>query len=235
MKSGAVRPPLAVYAGGVPEILEAASALAIHDPGAALDSEPWLGEAIDADAAAGRFVVWGRSTVIDENTREPVLSRELFAALHERARLDAQWPVGNAGLLHVYGYLLSPVMTPFGRKHERWTRGELAALCGLPSSSFIPWASRRTLLERVTAAGQAVLDRHLCRTQDLGDVIAHIALTRTHGAAALAYALRTPTTGRRIVTMFPVADAAAILADIDSTAQRPRWNAILPGAGLTQT
>ena len=193
----------------------------------------WLGEAIDADAAAGRFASWGASSVIDELVHRPVVSIALFRALNERAKLAARWPVGNAGLMHVYGYLLSPVMTPFGRKRDRWMTGDLARLCGLPPDDFVPWASNRTLLERVTAAATTVLEHHLCRTEELGDVVSQIALTARQGPAALAYALETASTGRRIVTLFPVADAAAVLADLDGGEPRLRWNAAPPSADLS--
>lgn len=206
--------------------MDVASALAERDPRSALDSVPWLGDAIDADAAAGRFTAWGASTVIDEIIQQPVLSADLFDALHERAGLAARWPVGNAGLLHVYGYLLSPVLTPFGLKRDRWVGGDLARLCGLAPDGFVPWAGERTLLERVTVSAEGVLADHVVRTQQLGAATARIALTASEGPAALAYALET-SAGRRLITMFPVLDAAEILADIDEAVPRARWNAAL--------
>jgi len=121
----------------------------------------WLAEQIEADAAAGRFSSWGRSTVIDENTGSPVISEALFAELHRIAGLDAGWPLGNAGLLHVYGYLLSPVNTPYGRKRDRWLGGGVARAFGLPDDAFAPWfvapssatpsARDSTPLERIAA------------------------------------------------------------------------------------
>jgi len=134
----------------------------------------WMAEQIAADAAAGRFARWGRSTVVDENTREPVLSRELFDGLHELAGLGGSagevagagadagiaWPIGNAGLLHVYGYLLSTVETPYGRKRDRWLDGGVARAFGLPADAFAPWfvtpsAVGSTPLERITAVAEA--------------------------------------------------------------------------------
>jgi len=124
----------------------------------------WMAAQITADAAAGRFARWGRSTVVDENTAEPVLSRELFDELHEIAGLGGAagaaagvaWPIGNAGLLHVYGYLLSTVDTPHGRKRDRWVDGGVARAFGLPADAFAPWfvtpsATDSTPLERITA------------------------------------------------------------------------------------
>ncbi|WP_411699700.1 amino acid deaminase [Conyzicola sp.] len=122
----------------------------------------WMAAQIVADAAAGRFARWGRSTVVDEGAGAPVLSRELFDELHEIAGLhgaDIAWPVGNAGLLHVYGYLLSTAETPFGRKRDRWVDGGVARAFGLPADAFAPWfetpsAADSTPLERILALAE---------------------------------------------------------------------------------
>jgi hypothetical protein len=106
---------------------------------------------IAQDAAAGRFDAWGQSTVIDENVQVPVISAAQFEELHTAAGLAAVWPIGNAGLLHVYGYLLSTVVTPYGLKGDRWRDGELAQLFGLAPGAF--------LLESAAAAGTTVLQR----------------------------------------------------------------------------
>jgi hypothetical protein len=112
-----------------------------------------LVEQIMGDAAASRFDAWGASTVLDENLGAPVIPRSLFEYLHKLAAIPAQWPIGNAGLVHVYGYLLSAVRTPHGLKKERWLGGQLATALGLPGDHFAP-ASRAdsTLLQRVSAA-----------------------------------------------------------------------------------
>jgi hypothetical protein len=119
----------------------------------------WMTEQIRADAAASRFARWGRCTVEHDGAGEPVLTRELFDELHELAGVDASWPVGNAGLLHVYGYLLSRAETPHGRKRDRWTAGGVARAFGLPADAFAPWfvtpsASGSTPLERITAVAE---------------------------------------------------------------------------------
>lgn len=108
---------------------------------------------IRRDAAAGRLAAWGRSTVIDENTGVPSFDEPLFAELHAAAGIDADFPVGNAGLLHVYGYWFSTVMTPYGLKRERWLDGKLAAALGLPTDAFhLHDRGATTPLERVMNA-----------------------------------------------------------------------------------
>lgn len=199
-------------------LLDAASVRAQDDPAAVIDEIEWLGRAIDDDRAAGRFAAWGRSTVVDENTGEPVLGKRLFAELHARAGLDARWPVGNAGVLHVYGYLLSPVPTPYGLKRERYLDGGLACAYGLDPDAFLPWTRTRTLLARVADAASALL-----RTPVRVDAGAAVALGRAGGDGpwALAYSR-----DGRLVTTFPVASDEAVLAEWDAAPGRIRWNAV---------
>lgn len=207
--------------------------LRAHGVHAAIDGTPWLGAAIDADAAARRFDGWARSTIVDEHVGGPVLPRGVFEALHERAGLPARWPVGNAGLLHVYGYLLSTVPTPFGLKRDRWLHGTLATACGLDTDAFVPWATTTSPLQRVTAAADALLDTAPPIREALdaeGDPAAQrfglTAIVETEAAAALAYAIEQG--GHRLlVTMFPIADAAGIRAELAAGPPRPRWNASL--------
>ncbi|WP_259457114.1 amino acid deaminase [Microbacterium sp. AG790] len=209
--------------------LDAAAALAARDPFAALNALPWLGASIDADAAADRFAQWGRSSVVDENTGTAVVPASVFDALHARAGVDARFPIGNAGLLHVYGYLLSTTPTPYGLKRDRWLDGALARAYGLAADAFLPWAlpTGETLLTRVTAAMAELLARAAVRREQLGGTEAIIAVDRpaASGAAALAYAL-TSGGSTRLITTFPVAAVDDVLAGVDADGPRLRWNAV---------
>ncbi|EXJ51874.1 amino acid deaminase [Microbacterium sp. MRS-1] len=219
-----------VKSGGELSRLDAAAALATGDPAAAFDLLPWLGTSIDADAAARRFEAWGLSTVIDENTGTSVIAASVFRALHERAGIDARFPVGNAGLLHVYGYLLSTTPTPYGLKRERWLDGELARAYGLAADAFLPWAlpTGETLLARVAAAATALVERTPVRRQRVHDTEAVIAVGRAaaSGPSALAYALINGGI-QRLITTFPVASPAAVLDEVDAATPRLRWNAVV--------
>lgn len=185
-----------------------------------LDEFDWLGMAIDADAGAGRFGLWGASTVIDENLGAPVISRELFDALHARAGIAARWPVGNAGVLHVYGYLLSRVVTPYGLKRDRWVGGRLAEAFGLDREAFLPWSGEGTLLSRVSAAATAPGIPAAHRRH--GD---RAALTMYRATGSSAWALVYVVDGL-LVTTFSVSSAAQILEEWDAEPDRPRWNAV---------
>ena len=119
-------------------------------------------EQIVQDARADRFASWGYSTVIDENIGQPVIERAEFEELHAAAGLNAShWPIGNAGLIHVYGYLLSRVETPYGLKRDRWESGDLARAFGLPETAFLlgdAAVAGETVLQRVTAVLLAHLE-----------------------------------------------------------------------------
>jgi hypothetical protein len=180
---------------------------AAHVPG-------WLAACIEADAVAGRFADWGSSTVVDENTGEPVIGEGFFAELHAAAGLPCAWPVGNAGLLHVYGYLLSRVETPYGRKRDRWVDGGVARALGLPAEAFTPWfAGGSTPLERLTRAAAPLVDAHpesdsriLFRYDETpGGLAARTVVVRDSGSGttALLY-LVGGADALRLVTLFPV-------------------------------
>lgn len=200
--------------------LDAVAQRAQYDPDGAVDEHPWLGAAIDADVAADRFGHWGASTVVDENTGSPILSRAVFDALHGRAGLPSAWPVGNAGLLHVYGYLLSTTPTPYGLKRDRWIDGALARAYGLADDEFVPWARRPTLLTRVTRAADGLLAESRVRVAASNGATLALGRAPHEGPWALAYAV-----GGRLITTFPVASSEAVLTEWDAAPDRLRWNA----------
>lgn len=210
----------------VATVAQSASEAAVSD---ALSSADWLGEAIDADRAAGRFARWGRSTVIDENTESPLMPQALFDALHRRAHLEASWPVGNAGLLHTYGYLLSLVPTPFGLKRERWLGAGLSTALGLDAGHFIPWLGPDTLLARATEAAAVLLDsggEFSWYSLASGRATRAVLGDERGGMRALAYAVAAAPGGAPLlVTMFPVEQSESIRRDLDEASARLRWNA----------
>lgn len=208
----------------------AASAAARGDAEEALAAVPWLEPSIAEDAASGLFRAWSRSTIVDENVGAAVLDRAVFEKLHALAGEHSAWPVGNAGVLHVYGYLMSATPTPYGLKRERWLGPDLARAFGLADDAFTPWTAGATLLRRVTDAATALLRSPAASRIEAGGEYV-VALSAPSGPAALVYA-RAADDDLRLVTTFPVADGAAILATLDetpvgspTTPYRPRWNA----------
>jgi hypothetical protein len=198
---------------------------------------PYLLPQIAADRAADEFDHWGQSTVLDENTGTPVLPRALCETLHAHAGLPSSWPVGNAGVLHVYGYLLSTVATPYGFKRERWTGGGLADALGRDPTHFLPWdANPDTLLRRVTEAvlpvlienppGSTTVMRFDEAVGTVGDAFFRTAIVsnRSNDHSALIYGVGQGS-DIRVVTAFPVAQPTdAWLTDLRSEPPRPRYN-----------
>lgn len=207
----------------ITHVVDAAAHRALTDPASVLDDQPWLGTAIDDDASACRFDAWGRSSVIDENTGTAMLPPAVFSAIHARAGIPAHWPVGNAGVLHVYGYLLSLEPTPYGLKRSRWLDGALATAYGLASDAFVPWVGSRTILDRVGDAAGELLSSAVARSSDAAGVTTSMALGRIPdtGPWAVAYAV-----DGLLVTTFPVASADEVLAQWDAAPARLRWNAV---------
>ena len=226
----------------------------------------WLVDQVRADGAAGRFRSWGRSTVLDENVGSPVIARGVFDDLHALAGLgadDAAWPIGNAGLLHVYGYLLSNVVTPYGLKRDRWLDGGVARAFGLPSGAFAPWfetpsAGDSTSLERILAVTQPFVDdpgdgdltllwvdEHGPAAPAAPETFARTIVVRDDdtGAAALVYAVGT-VGDVRPVTAFPLDWASTPggaddwLAALEAEPPRLRYNSVdsrnVPSAPLAE-
>lgn len=220
--------------------LDAAARSAPADPDAALRPDGpvrWLAEQLDADRARGSFGRWARSTVVDEHTGAPVLDRAVLAWLQRRAGLPVEFPGADAGLAHVYGYLLSTAATPFGRKRDRWTGGALEPALGLEDGHLLPWRrpGGRTLLERVTdvvvplladppAGALLVRDDPVPGTADALRTVVHRA--QGVGGGALVYGLVGPG-GTRPVTVFPVDATPRWLRETGTLLPVPRYNVLL--------
>ncbi|OZF01499.1 hypothetical protein CH300_17805 [Rhodococcus sp. 15-1154-1] len=128
------------------------------DPGSADLNARWFGEQLVASRSdPAQMAKWASSTVIDDNLQAPVFDDRVFSWLHRGAPGTFAFPVGHAGLMHVYGYLLSSVQTPYGLKRQRWLTPDLANALGLESSFFFPTASALPLMKRVASVVLPVL------------------------------------------------------------------------------
>ncbi|MFJ4163953.1 amino acid deaminase [Microbacterium sp. NPDC089698] len=217
----------------IDDLERAAFAATVPAPDAAeqaLASIDWLVAAIETDREEGRFSLWGLSTVVDENTTKAVLDRPLFDALHKRAGLVASWPVGNAGLLHTYGYLLSLAPTPYGLKRERWLGDDLATALDLSDRHFMPWDGPRTLLARAT---DAALNLLASGGEFSSDAVTDGRATRAvlgherNNSRALAYSVASAAgAAPALVTLFPVSHADTVLDTLKVSPACLLWNAI---------
>jgi hypothetical protein len=196
----------------------------------------WLATQVDDDRERGTFGRWGRSTVVDELTGAPVVPERVLAWLQRRAGLPVEFPGTDAGLAHVYGYLLSTAATPFGPKRDRWTGGALAAALGLDPRHLLPWhrPDGRTLLERLTDAVLPVLadpagsllvrDDAVPGTADA--LRTGVVRAQGVGGGALVYGWVGPG-GVRPVTAFPVEASPRWLRETGSLLPAPRYNVVV--------
>ena len=196
---------------------------------------------ISQDAEADRFAHWGKSTLIDEFTGVAMIDRELSDLLHRVAGLKSEFPIGNAGLLHVYGYWFSEVPTPFGLKRDRWLRGELAEALGLPVDTFhLQHDSGRTLLDRVQSVMLPLLRRPPAGAR-VAEAVVDGRLTRvvvcpspqpalSSQSSALIYGIAPIGGGQSapisLITAFPFAGDPAFLLEDFSRNSTLRWNAV---------
>lgn len=186
---------------------------------------------VAADAAAGRLARWGWSSVIDEIVHEAVIEADVFDHLAAAAGREDHFPIGNAGVLHVYGYWFSEVVTPFGKKRDRWADGLLARALDQDSDAFqLREIAGTTPLQRVTTAALPVLAAPQAGVLGSADasvdgVDTRVVLVSNGGQTALVYGVDAGA-GWQLITAFPFAgDADALLSDF---ATRPalRWNAV---------
>lgn len=118
----------------------------------------WFGEQVVASQNdPAEMAKWTSSTVIDDNVQAPVFDERVFSWLHRGVPGVFEFPIGHAGLMHVYGYLLSSVETPYGLKRQRWLTDDLANAFGLKPSFFFPTASTVPLMERVASVALPTL------------------------------------------------------------------------------
>ena len=197
---------------------------------------------IQRDAAARRFDAWGTSTVVDDNIGAPLIDQALFTTLHETAAIDAAFPIGNAGVIHMYGYWFSTVSTPYGLKRDRWQEPDLAEAFGLAPNAFhLDAETRTTPLERLTdvvlpllldpPGDAAVVDATLGARY--GNRLSRVILIHAPHTRipALIYGIApagnaSDAARLKLLTVFPVqGDYAPMLKDFAHN-PRPRWNAV---------
>ncbi|MFN3242855.1 MAG: hypothetical protein ACE37K_15245 [Planctomycetota bacterium] len=92
---------------------------------------------------------WGISRNFDENARCRIVEPGVLRAIALLARQPMPTRACHAGLLHTYGYLLSTIETPYGRKRDRWVRPAIERGLGL-RDALRPMPRDGSLLHNVT-------------------------------------------------------------------------------------
>lgn len=118
----------------------------------------WFADQVEGSKSdPAQMALWTSSTVIDDNVQGAVFGPEVFSWIHEGAPGSYDFPVGHAGLMHTYGYLLSTVVTPYGLKSQRWLTTDLAEAFGVDPHFFHPTYSTVPLMERVASKAMPIL------------------------------------------------------------------------------
>jgi hypothetical protein len=179
---------------------------------------------IARDRADGLIDRWSLSTVIDENIGEAVVERDVFERIHGASGVNARFPIGNAGLVHVYGYLFSTVVTPYGYKSDRWNDGVLARALGRHEGYFRLGDGDETPLSRVLGSAEPLL-REPPASAHLAEWDADGVRQRAVVTDGMLVSGLDAGDGMRLLTIFPIADAATFARDLETEPPRLRWNA----------
>ena len=111
---------------------------------------------------SGPLIFWGRCRNFDEHAGQVIVDQAILETIFHVAnqRFSAEHP--HAGLQHTYGYLLSVIDTPYGRKRDRWVRTSLESAFGLPPDVLGPSPTDGTLLANATwLAGSIAFQGHV--------------------------------------------------------------------------
>lgn len=222
----------------VEQAISSSNAANLH--GAAVSAK-WLDDQIaESKSDPAQMALWTSSTVVDGNADSPVLNRSVFSWLHRGLPDTFEFPIGHAGLIHTYGYLLSPVLTPYGLKRERWLTADLAEAFGLEPSFFYPTASAVPLMERVAQVALPTLADPLATSRTvlaLDEIVDESRKMRTvfvsnAGRTATAAVYGSVTDGVvKLVSAFPVKGfSAEYVVERLAGPTRYRYNYAPPGA-----
>ena len=124
---------------------------------------PELVDQMETDRGpSGPLIFWGRCRNFDEHAGQVIVDQAILETIFHVAnqRFSAEHP--HAGLQHTYGYLLSVIDTPHGRKRDRWVRTSLESAFGLPPDVLGPSPTDGTLLANATwLAGSIAFQGHV--------------------------------------------------------------------------
>ncbi len=201
--------------------------------------------------------LWGASTTVDNGSHQVPLAFLRLIADHRGVPAD---PTNcHAGLVHTYGYLLSPAETTYGRKRHRWSSQEAAHALGIPGSWPLDGDGILTSLTQALTAAAPLdgdpspadgsagpisvtyeLDEHgeTAGTQWRSRVRVLARPGAPDGSAAvgdellLVYTVGIDDRPEQYITAFPVSHSAAVEATT-APRRRLRFNAVLTGDRAT--
>ena len=109
----------------------------------------------------GPLIFWGRCRNVDELAGQVIVDPAILETVFRITVQPFSPKSPHAGLQHTYGYLLSIIDTPFGRKRDRWVKTSLESAFGLPPDVLGPSPAAGTLLANATwLAGNIAFQGH---------------------------------------------------------------------------
>tara|TARA_R110002072_G_scaffold299403_3_gene474865 strand:- start:7555 stop:8409 length:855 start_codon:yes stop_codon:yes gene_type:complete len=93
---------------------------------------------------------WGQSHNFDEIVQQRIVEPQVLRTIGNVAGVTLPSSSCHSGLLHTYGYLLSVIDTPYGKKRDRWLRPTLAQGFGFGARVLRVMPDQGTLLHNVT-------------------------------------------------------------------------------------
>lgn len=112
---------------------------------------PKLAPQIEQDCGpCGPLIFWGQCRNEDEFAGQMIVDPTILEIVFHLAKQRFVPEHPHAGLQHTYGYLLSIIETPYGRKRDRWTTASLESSFDLPLDVLSPTPADGTLLANAT-------------------------------------------------------------------------------------
>lgn len=93
---------------------------------------------------------WGESLNFDSGAKLQTVDSNILGLLQRDFSLSVNAQVTNSGLLHTYGYLLSHIDTPYGKKRDRYTSGQMSRGFGMKSEDLSDSPRSSGLLNNLT-------------------------------------------------------------------------------------
>lgn len=110
---------------------------------------------------SGPSIFWGRCRNVDEFAGKVIVEPSVLELIFRIAKRSFSTKCPHAGLQHTYGYLLSIIDTPYGKKRDRWVNTSLEESLGLSTDLLGPTPLYGTLLTNATwLAGSIAFKGH---------------------------------------------------------------------------
>lgn len=217
-----------------------------------------MGVALQASVPSSVYKIselyWARSWNFDENAKAVILPNKDLEDLGIAAEEVQGKQNVSAGVMHTYGYCVSTLDTPYGKKSKRWFEDRMDETLGLEPKTFSPSPRDGEFLANVTyvlryltlgkkdkipGVGSTVVSRiHqstarvVGRRTETGGGFRFVTdlLSGAEGKLLLVYSVQGPKDREaKLVTVFPVEKSFADGIQTKRPAMTPQFNLALNG------